>query len=223
MVAVPVVHGRRRLASAHAVLPSTLATNDTRGRILAHALQLFAERGFAGASIRDIASAAGIRTATLYGHFLTKAHILSELTEAGHRAHHEHLVRAIAGAGIEPAAQLAALVRAHVRFHAGFPMLAIVSNVELHALSDERVAASLAIRAESERLFFRVIERGVTLRSFETPDSWMSVAAIAGMGMRVANWYGPESELTVDEVADTYAEFALRIVAADRSAQQPSL
>jgi hypothetical protein len=31
------------------------------------------------------------------------------------------------------------------------------------------------------------------------------------MGIRVANWYSPEFELSVDEVADAYAEFALRI------------
>jgi AcrR family transcriptional regulator len=44
----------------------------TRERISAAALQLFAEKGFDGTSVRDIARAAGIAEGALYRHFASK-------------------------------------------------------------------------------------------------------------------------------------------------------
>jgi AcrR family transcriptional regulator len=206
----------RRVASERIALPSGVASPDTRGRILEASLQLFAERGYAGTSIRDIAGVVGIQSATLYGHFPSKEHILAELAGAGHEAHRRTLADALAGAGTDPADQLAALVRAHVLFHTEFPMLAIVANAELQALSPDLVAGSLVSRSETERLFTGAIGRGIESGRFSTPDAWLAAAAIGGMGLRVANWFGPGSELTATEVADAYVEFALRILGASR-------
>ncbi|NEN05445.1 TetR/AcrR family transcriptional regulator [Diaminobutyricibacter tongyongensis] len=206
----------RRVASERIVLPDAMATPDTRGRILEAALGLFAERGYAGTSIRDIAGAVGIQSATLYGHFPSKEHILAELAQAGHEAHRRRLADAMAGAGADPVDQLAALVRAHVLFHTEFAMLAIVANAELEALSPELVAGSIRPRSETERLFTGTIDRGIELGRFSTPDAWLAAAAIGGMGLRVASWFGPGARMTADAVADTYVEFALRILGASR-------
>jgi len=52
---------------------------DTRSRILAIARDLFAQRGFTGTSIADIARELGTTTAALYYHFPAKADILAAL------------------------------------------------------------------------------------------------------------------------------------------------
>ena len=54
---------------------------ETRERILAAARALFAERGYAGTSIRDLAEALGFTKAALYYHFPGKAEILHALVE----------------------------------------------------------------------------------------------------------------------------------------------
>lgn len=51
----------------------------TRGRILEAAARLFAERGYAGTSVRDIARELGIANPSLYYHFKSKEDILTEL------------------------------------------------------------------------------------------------------------------------------------------------
>ena len=45
---------------------------DTRSTVLTNAKRLFAQHGYAGVSVRDIAKACGIRAASLYHHFPDK-------------------------------------------------------------------------------------------------------------------------------------------------------
>jgi AcrR family transcriptional regulator len=204
--------GARRLQAKQGVLPSTVVAEGTRGRILDAALHLFAETGYSGASIRDIAAAAGVQSATLYAHFPSKEHILAKLADIGHEEHHRRLRAALLESQPDPEKQLSALVHAHVRMHCELAMLAVVANTELHSLSPELAAPVLATRESSVQLLMEVIQRGSDLGVFGPPHVWLAAAAIGGMGIRVANWYEPEFELQIEEVADIYAGFALNIV-----------
>jgi AcrR family transcriptional regulator len=63
-------------------LPPRPAPDATRGRILLAGLGLFAEHGFHGTSIRDIAAGTAVQSASLYAHFPSKEAILAELVLA---------------------------------------------------------------------------------------------------------------------------------------------
>jgi hypothetical protein len=56
------------------------------------------------------------------------------------------------------------------------------------------------------------VERGIEAGIFHCPDPWLAVAAIGGMGIRVAEWFDPAGPFSVEQVADRYAEFALKIL-----------
>lgn len=202
----------RRLASREVTLPARYAPSGTRGALIEAALRLFAEKGYAGTSIRDIANEAGVQSASIYGHYPSKEHILAEIVVVGHREHHARLAAAVLESGADPVDQLGALARAHVLLHAEHQMLAIVANVELHMLSPEMAAPALELRSRSEALFHDVVIRGVEVGRFAPIDTWMAIAAIAGMGVRVANWFSSELDVPAEQVADIYAAFALRIV-----------
>lgn len=204
--------GARRLNATDGVLPGSRVTQGTRGRILEAALRLFAENGYAGTSIREIAGASGVQSASLYAHFPSKEHILAELAVIGHEEHHRALRAALLESDHLPENQLAAVVRAHVLMHTEFSMLAVISNTELHSLSPEMAAPVMATRDSSVQLIQDVIQRGVDLGDFDPPHVWLAVAAIGAMGIRVAYWFTSDFELSAEEVADTYAEFALRLV-----------
>jgi AcrR family transcriptional regulator len=205
-------------------------------RLLEAAVIAFAERGYHGVSVRDVAAAAGIKAGSLYAHFPSKEAMLSTIIRYGHEAHQAHVRSAILAAGATAPTQLRAAVHANVTFHATYPLLTIVANAELHALPEADRAVVLANRYASGQLMAAVLERGHELGDFDCPDAWLAMSAIAGMGVRVAWWYRPADlrdaasplaaypnlaatwlpagDYTTEVIDDAYAEFALRIVGA---------
>lgn len=59
-----------------------LAKQRTREKILAAARQLFTERGYEGATIRDIAKAAGMSTGAVFASFSDKSELFDEIVAA---------------------------------------------------------------------------------------------------------------------------------------------
>ncbi|GAA4411208.1 TetR/AcrR family transcriptional regulator [Actinokineospora soli] len=200
----------RRVQAVDVVLPGE--TPGTRGRILLAGLKLFAERGFHGTSIRDLGREAGINSATLYAHFESKEQVLAELVLVGHRELLQRLQKALIQTGDRPVDQLKALVRTQVLCHAEFPLLAMVANAELHALSAELAGPALALREQAGELLLEVLKAGVESGGFAVRDVVLAGTAIASMGVRVANWFGPDQPYGADQVADEFALFAARVV-----------
>jgi AcrR family transcriptional regulator len=203
----------RRVAAVEAALPEGVTPPGTRGRILEASLALFAETGFHGTSIRAIAQRAGINSATLYAHYPSKEQVLADLVLIGHAELAARLTAAVAGLPPEsPAdARLAALVRAHVLLHTGFPLLAVVTNSELHALDPALAEPALALRADCRRLLIEALDRGVKDGVFSVPDLLLTATAIGALGMQVAHWFGPDQPASGEQVAEVYACLALRM------------
>jgi AcrR family transcriptional regulator len=204
----------RRLTAVKAELPEGVTPPGTRGRILHAALRLFAEYGFHGTSIRDLARATEINSATLYAHYASKEDILAELIALGHVELYNGLWTALDAAGPSASDRLVALVRAQVYMHADYPLLAVVANNEMHALSPEKAAPALSLREQARQLLYRVLNDGVTSGEFAIEDQMLAAIALGSIGIRVANWFGPDQPYTRDQVADTFAGYALRIVCA---------
>jgi AcrR family transcriptional regulator len=62
---------------------TNVLASDTRARILAVALELIAEKGFAATSTRELSERLGFTKAALYYHFHTKDELLIALVEPG--------------------------------------------------------------------------------------------------------------------------------------------
>jgi AcrR family transcriptional regulator len=195
-----------------ALLPPRLRSNGTLRRLHEAALVRFGERGYHAVSIRELAEAAGVTVSSIYSHVSAKEDLLAELMVVGHLEHNEWMRRAVEQAPADPASQMHAIVHAHVRIHATYPLLTRVCNKELHALSPANAARVMEVRHDSERLFLDVVERGIAGGRFRYPDPWLAVAAIGGMGIRVAEWYDPRGPYSVEQVAEAYAQLALRML-----------
>ena len=89
------------------------AGDDTRARLLRAAAEVFAERGYAGAGVAEIARRAGLTTGAIYSQFADKAGLLLEAIDAVST----HEVRAVLQGAVPPREQRATDILATVGSH----------------------------------------------------------------------------------------------------------
>ena len=194
------------------LLPPGLDLSPSRRKLYEVALGLFGKNGFHAVSIRDIANALGQQPSAIYFHVASKQELLYELALIGHRSHFEALRDALMDAGSDPADQLRATTTAHVRVHLEYPSMARLTNRELGALTPEQYQGILAIRSQSEQISIDVIERGVRMGVFHSTDAFLDAKAIGAMGVRLPEWWTPESPRTKEQILEHYVENALKLV-----------
>lgn len=59
-----------------------MSPEETRGRLLDAAVQVFADRGYEGARVTDITRAAGLSSGAIYSHYASKAELLVDAIRA---------------------------------------------------------------------------------------------------------------------------------------------
>ena len=194
------------------LLPRGLNVSDARRRLYEAAIVLFGAKGYHAVSVRDIAVHLGLKPMSLYAHVASKQQLLFEVVSIGFVTHRERITEALLEAGSPPAQQIRAIARAHVLVHLEFPHLARVINRDVAALSDEQVEAVHRVRDDTMQTFLDVIKRGQRLGVFRADDPRLAVTGIAAMGIRAPDWWDPSSDLSADAIADTYADFAVRLL-----------
>jgi AcrR family transcriptional regulator len=183
----------------------------TRARVLDVALNAFAERGFHGASTRDIADAAGMSPGVVYAHFHSKEDLLYRLSLAGHSDVRD-LVAAAVASSQDPVEQLRNVVFDFVVWNARFRTHARVVQYEMDALSPEHLAEIAAIRRQTQGDIREVILRGIDTEVFEVADVGSVARAITSLGIDVARWYDSTGRLNPRHIGDEYVDLALRMV-----------
>jgi len=130
---------------------------DTRDQIRTLALALFAERGYDGTSLREIAERLGITKAAVYYHFKTKEEILASLVDD----FFTDVDELISWAQQQPATQATreqVLRRYHVLLHERATPLAQLLQEGQAALRD--LAAGEQLRSRFDRLTALLVDPG---------------------------------------------------------------
>ena len=183
-----------------------------REQILDAALEAFAEKGYHGATIREIAARSGVSVAGLYHHFPSKQRLLEHLmadTMDRLIAVTEATVREAAD---NPRARLEAAVAAHVRFHIDYQRESFVGNTELRSLEDECRAEVVRKRDHQREIFRRAVLDGVRQGVFTVGLPEEAGRAIVTMCTAVATWYRAHGPLDAEEIVRRYRQLALLVV-----------
>jgi AcrR family transcriptional regulator len=180
--------------------------------VLDRAVGLFAERGFAGTSLKDIADAVGLSRPAIYYYFPSKDALLEELvtgvTISAARIFDE-LERRTDLTPIErirEAARSLVLWVAERRLH--FKMIDRSENELPPSIMNRHTDAKRRVRNGLVRFIEQAIEAGEA-RSL---DSRVTAFAIFGMCNWTAWWFVPGAGLTANEVADHIADMAVHAV-----------
>lgn len=181
--------------------PKPRASSRRRDEILAVAASVFARKGIAGATVRDIADEAGILSGSLYHHFESKDQMVVELLVPQLVEHRDRYVE-LAASSPDPMVVLERFIEFGVRGVAANPDTARVlhneavlfQTVEAFAPLDQR-------RQEVRRLWVSVVKKGVkagVFRSGVDPD--VAVRAIFDTVYSSARWLPPRGKSTPERV-----------------------
>jgi AcrR family transcriptional regulator len=175
------------------------------------AAKVFYERGYADASVQDVADELGILKGSLYHYIETKEDLLFRLLQELHDEVQAILEEVAAVEGLKPLERLALYVRKQVLFNVeNLPRVAVYYN-DYERLSPERSGRIIARRKLHERYVTEVIEEAQR-EGDANPDLDAKLLSnlIHGAVIWTYRWYRPGGKVSRDKVADTCAEFVLR-------------
>ena len=157
---------------------STRRTELTR-----QAARLFAEKGYHGTSIGDLAEAMGVQKASLYAHIASKQDLLFETMTEGGTAFHGAL-DAVPDM-LPPTEKIRLALRAHLRVVAEQLDVATVFMREWRYLEGERREAVLAERRRYEERFRTLFREGRELGELRAD---LDEASAALLVLSALNW-----------------------------------
>ncbi|MFC5994132.1 TetR/AcrR family transcriptional regulator [Pseudonocardia hispaniensis] len=183
-----------------------------RDAISGAAREIFAERGYHGASIRDIARRAGLSLSALYYWHPSKQDLLAALIEESAQAYFRLCEIALGRSGDDPADRLRAMVAAAVEFRVRHRVESSIAAQEWRNLEPVNRERLDGLRRSATRLWAEIIDAGVAQGVFgcEHPDD--ARRAIEAACNAIAQWYDPRGPLGLPDLVHRYTAIAMRIV-----------
>ena len=188
----------------------TAEPTERRDEILALATRIFADKGYASTTVREIADSAGILSGSLYHHFPSKESMLHEIMHGFLDGTIEQY-RATLAQGGAPLDVLRALVHDAFESHGANPAaLAVMINEFNFLVQFPRFAYLREGAEDTEQLWCGVIEAGMgtgdiradieprMIYRFMRDTIWISV-----------RWYHPDGRYHPDQIADFYIDVLL--------------
>ena len=172
-----------------------------RSELTRQAARLFAERGYHGTSIGDLAEALGVQKASLYHHIASKQDLLHETVRDGATAFHGMLDGLPEGGRASDRIRLA--IRGHLRVVADQLDVATVFMREWRFLDGEARAETLRERRRYEERFRALFREGRELGELRTDLDEASAALLVLSALNWAyTWLDPNRD--TDRLADRF-------------------
>ncbi len=186
-----------------------LDNRSARDKILAAAVQLFAEYGYHASSMREIGRIAGIQAASIYYHYPSKQALLVEIIQVHMRQLNANLERIIS----KPHSFQQCLFDAisnHIILHTTYKSEFFIIDTEIRALQSENRSKILALRDQYEGLVQKLLQEGIQQGVISQIDVKIASYAIIAMCTEVAQWFRPGGRLTVQQVIEIYFQMITR-------------
>ncbi|GAA4782821.1 TetR/AcrR family transcriptional regulator [Actinomycetospora chlora] len=174
------------------------------------ATTLFAEKGYHGTALSEVAAHLGIRTPSLYNHMRSKQELLAEIV-----LDTSQQVWAEFGAAVDGRADVVDRLREAARVyalrHATHRREALIVNRDVASLAEPVLSQVLDLRRRHERAVRALIAEGVAQGRLAAEDPRTASFGLLEMCVSVARWFSPDGALSAQDVAEQYSDFALRV------------
>jgi AcrR family transcriptional regulator len=184
--------------------PDTIAAqaddNSTEERVLREAARLFRKQGFTKTSTRELATAVGLQSASLYHYMTTKEDLLSAICLRGY----DLIISAVreATADVPGEHVLDRAIRAHLRTAIANRDVYLTTLAEVKSLSTRARRDVDRVRVDYTELLADIIDRAQTsgfLRS-DIPAEQLLLVLRNQLSWTIF-WFKEDGDLTIDEFA----------------------
>jgi AcrR family transcriptional regulator len=183
-----------------------------REAIAAAAREVFEQRGYHGASIRDIAKRAGLSLSALYYWHPSKQDLLAALIEENILDYFRRCDEGLASAGEDPADRLRALVEATVEYRVQRQTESNITSREWRNLEPTHQERLSGLRIKANTIWSDIVDAGVEQGIFGCEHPADARRAAQAACNAIAQWYNPEGPLTMAELVEHYTLIVMRIV-----------
>jgi AcrR family transcriptional regulator len=186
--------------------------------IIRVASDAFFEHGYHDCTVDMIAERLSGSKAIVYYYFPDKPSILEEIFTRA-LAEAQELIRTAIDQGNDPREKLAIFARLYAQWVINNQRVVGVLWREERSLSPHARENVAAGRRAMDDLVALIVREGVSKKQFRVEDIRTTARTISGMISFTYAWWRDDRRLNRDDMAELYAEFALRIVGA---AQTPA-
>ena len=180
-----------------------------REEVLEAATRVFHEKGYASASIQDVADALGILKGSLYYYIDSKEDLLFSIIQRVHHDTVERLEEWLDDEG-DPLVQLRTYLEQQVRAYCEDVRHVGVFLNDFHHLSQERQDAIRAERDRFDRALRDLLRRGVDQGVMAADvDPKLTAMAVFGMMNWISTWWQEDGPSTPDQVAQQFTDLVL--------------
>ncbi|UTH73293.1 TetR/AcrR family transcriptional regulator [Chromobacterium sp. IIBBL 290-4] len=188
--------------------PQPPEENSRRMALIRAAAILFRDQGYERTTVRDLGSAVGMQSGSLFYHFRTKEEILVAVMALGIASTTEQLAEALAQAS-SLQDKLAALFRVHLNSLLGDNQAALeVMLYEWRSVSEAAKPGLVILRDRYEALWQQVLDEAAAA-GLVKQDTRLLRRTLLGSLHWTVQWFKRDGGLTVDELANNMLRLVL--------------
>jgi TetR/AcrR family transcriptional regulator, cholesterol catabolism regulator len=189
-------------------LPAESRFDRRLGKILEHATEVFYEKGYEGASMRDLARSSGMSLSGLYYYFESKEKLLYLIQKHTFSTIIERLRERLDDVS-DPEQRIRVFILNHLEYFLINEKAMKVLSHEADVLTNGFGAEVATIKREYYRICVGLLDDFKRARRLEF-SSRMAVLSLFGMMNWIYTWYNPRVDAVADELARGMGDIFLR-------------
>ncbi|MDO9619011.1 MAG: TetR/AcrR family transcriptional regulator [Pseudomonas sp.] len=185
--------------------------DSARGKLLQTAAHLFRSKGYERTTVRDLASAVGIQSGSIFHHFKSKDEILRSVMEETIR-YNTALMQASLAEATDLRGRVLALIRCELQSIMGGTGEAMAVLVyEWRSLSEPSQQFILELRDSYEQLWLDVLSEA-RVAGYVKADPFILRRLLTGALSWTNTWFRPEGPMSLDQLAEEALSLVLKDV-----------
>jgi len=198
-----------RSARRHRAMPAPATRFDQRlAKILTHATDVFCEKGYEGASMRDLSRASGMSLAGLYYYFESKDRLLFLIQKHTFTTIVQRLKARLDGVS-DPEQQIRIFILNHLEYFLTNPASMKVLSHEAEALKNSFASEVAAIKREYYRICVGLLDDLKRVRGLQF-STRIAVLSLFGMMNWIYTWHNPRVDADAEHIAREMGDIFLR-------------